>query len=81
MKKEVKTIRVMASNWKESYTTWTIKGDDNDYVYEEFIEDIFTHIEPYIKRLVAVKYITNQEAGELLKYCMSKVEELRDTYG
>ena len=77
IKKEVEVLKQIAKNWERGYETWIIKGDDNEYVYEEFREEIFTHIVPYIDRLVKIEYLTSEQADGLMVDLLSEIERLK----
>lgn len=76
IKKEIETLELMARNWKRGYQSWITPGD-NEYVYEEFMEDIFMHAVPYINRLVETDHIDADTATKLLQYFLNQVDELR----
>ena len=77
--KEVEDLKMMARNWKRGYATnWIQIGEDNEYVYEEFTEEIITNFHPYINRLFECDHLTQAEAGELVRYVHGQVQELRE---
>ena len=79
VKKEVDDLKMMARNWKRGYATnWIQIGEDNEYVFEEFTEDIINNFHPYINRLVECGHLTQAEAGELVNYVHGQVQELRE---
>jgi hypothetical protein len=78
VKKEVSDLKLMARNWKRGYETWIQLWEDNEYVYQEFTEDIVKHLHPYIERLVECEYLTPIEAGIILEYCHGQVRQLRE---
>ena len=78
VKKEVEDLKQMARNWKRGYESWIQLGEDNEYVYQEFTEDIIIHFHPYMVRFVECEHLTQAEAGELLDYCHGQVMQLRE---
>lgn len=76
IKKELEDLELMARNWLRGYKTWITPGD-NEYVYEEFKEDIFRHAVPYINRLVETEHIDGDTATKLLQYFLNQIDELR----
>lgn len=77
VKKEVESLKLMARNWKEGFKTWLTPGEDNSYVYQEFIEEIETILLPYVGRLVETKHLTPAEAKGLVEYYLAQVEDLK----
>ena len=75
---EIETLKMMARNWKQGYESWIQLGEDNEYVYEDFTEDIITHMHPYMQRFVECEHLTSAEAGDLLEYCHGQVRKLRE---
>ena len=78
VQKEVDVLKLMARNWKRGYEGWIELGEDNEYVYQEFTEDIAKHLGPYIKRFIECEHLTPEEAGELVGYCHGQVRQLRE---
>ena len=74
---EVAVLKQMILNWHRGYLTWVQPGEDNDYVLEEFHEDITNHLFPYVSRLLALEYLTQEEATELMDHCYSAVGRLK----
>jgi hypothetical protein len=42
------------------------------------VEEIETHVYPYVRRLCECDYLTGPEAKELLDFCYKQVEDIRD---
>ena len=78
VKEEIETLKLMARNWKQGYESWIQLGEDNEYVYEEFEEEVRTHMHPYMRRFVECEHLTSTEAGDLLEYCHGQVQKLRE---
>jgi len=76
--KELNNLKGMMLNWKKSFLGWASPGRDNDYVYQDFSEDIQTLVYPYVRRLYETKHLSDSEAKEFMDYCYSQVEDLRD---
>ena len=76
--KELNTLKGMVLNWKRSFLGWASPEGDNDYVYQDFSEDIQRLVYPYVRRLYETKYLSDSEAKEFMDYCYSQVEDLRD---
>jgi len=73
---ELETLKMMVSNWRRGYETWLTPGD-NEYVFEEFVEDIQIHLAPYVERLLQTEYWSDKEGTELSLYILSQLEELK----
>jgi len=76
--KELDNLKGMILNWKKSFLGWASPGGDNDYVYQDFSEDIQRFVYPYVRRMYETKYLSDSEAKEFMDYCYSQVEDLRD---
>ncbi|PIP35034.1 MAG: hypothetical protein COX20_13615 [Desulfobacterales bacterium CG23_combo_of_CG06-09_8_20_14_all_52_9] len=76
--KELDTLKGMLNNWKRGFLSWVAPDGGNDYVLQEFSEDIQMHVYPYVTRLLEAKHLSHPEATEFMDYCYSQVEDLRD---
>jgi len=76
--KELDTLKGMLHNWKKGYLSWASPDGDNDYVLEEFNEEISNTLYPFVTRLLEAKHLNQSEAKEFMNYCYSQVEDLRD---
>ena len=77
VRKELDTLEQMVFNWKANYLGFATSDGNNDFLLEEFHEEITTYISPYLRRLYQCEYLTVDEADEFLDYCYNQVEELR----
>lgn len=77
MVKEVKTLMKMAVNWRKGYETWLTPDDDNDYVYQEFADEIVMHLLPYVNRLVETDYLSESDAKALVLFFFEQIEYLK----
>jgi len=78
VQKELDTLKGMMDNWKRGFLSWASPDGENDYVLQEFSEDIQTHVYPYVTKLRATKHLSDPEAREFMDYCYNQVEDLRD---
>jgi hypothetical protein len=77
VKKELDTIIEILLRWKESYLGWADPEGGNDYLLEEYSEEISTYISPMVRRFWEGQFLTQDEVHEFLEYCYSQVEDLR----
>jgi len=77
VRKELDALEKMMLNWKASYLGFATPEGGNDFLVEEFQEEITTYISPYMRRLYQCEYITQKEAEEFLDHCYDQVEDLR----
>ena len=75
--KELNTLKGMVLNWKRSFLGWASPGGDNDYVYQDFSEDIQKLVYPYVRRLYETKHLSASEAEEFMNNCYRQVDDLR----
>jgi len=78
VRKELEALEMMVFNWKQCYLGDATPDGNNDYLVEEFEEEIFTYMHPYLRRLYQCEHITAQKAEEFLNFCHSEVEDLRN---
>jgi hypothetical protein len=76
--KELDNLKGMMLNWKKSFLGWASPEGDNDYVHQDFSEDIQKMVYHYVRRLYETKHLSDSEAKEFMDYCYSQVEDLRD---
>jgi hypothetical protein len=78
VRQELDAMEMMVSNWQGVYLSDATPEGNNDFLVEEFQEEITTYMGPYVRRLFQCDHITAEEAGEFLNFCHSQVEELRN---
>jgi len=67
----------MVLNWKANYLGFATPDGNNDYLVEEFEEEISTYMSPYLRRLFQCEHLTQEQAGEFLDHCYGQVDDLR----
>jgi hypothetical protein len=77
VRKELDDLEMMVLNWKRTYLGDATPEGNNDFLVEEFQEEITTYMSPYLRRLFQCNHLTQQEAGEFLDSCYSQVDDLR----
>jgi hypothetical protein len=78
VKKELDTIKEMVSRWQKSYLGWATSDGGNDYLIEEFSEEISMHVSPLVRRLLQSNHLSPFEHNEFMESCYSQINELRD---
>lgn len=78
VKEELDTIKQIVSRWKKSYLGWATPDGGNEYLLEEFSEEISTYVSPMVRRLYESNYLSLSEHHEFIESCYSQVNELRD---
>ena len=76
--KELDTLKGMLNNWKRGFLSWASPDGDNEYVLQEFTEEIQQQLYPYVNRLLEAQHLSQSEAREFMDYCYNQVEDLRD---
>lgn len=79
VQKEIEGVRGMVLTWKKSYLRETSPGEGDEFLAEEFMEEITTYVYPFVKRMHMCNHITQSEANEFLDFCYSQVQDLRNT--
>jgi hypothetical protein len=77
VRKELEALEVMVLNWKANYLQYATPDGGNDYLLEEFHEEISTYMSPYVRRLFQCQYITAEQAEKFLNQMYDQVEDLR----
>jgi len=78
VRKELEALEMMVFNWKQCHLGDATPDGNNDCLVEEFEEEIFTYMYPYLRRLYQCDHITAQKAEEFLSFCHSQVDDLRN---
>lgn len=79
VKKEIELLRTMVLRWKRNYLQWVSPEGGDEFLAEEFLEEISTHISPYVRRLYECQHLNQLEASEFMKFCDLQVEDLRSS--
>jgi hypothetical protein len=77
VRQELEALQAMVLNWQRNYLEYATPDGNNDFLVEEFQEEITTYMSPYLRRLFQCEHLTQQEAGEFLNACYRQVETLR----
>jgi hypothetical protein len=78
VRRELEALKGMVLRWKRSYLGWVSPEGGDEFLATEFLEEIETHVYPYVRRLYECNHLSGSEAKELLDFCYNEVEELRD---
>jgi hypothetical protein len=78
VKKELDTIKEMVLRWQKSYLEWATSDGGNDYLIEEFSEEISRHVSPLVRRLYETNHLSLYEHHEFMESCYNQLSELRD---
>jgi hypothetical protein len=77
VRQELDALEAMVLNWKRSYLEYASPEGNNDFLVQEFQEEINTYMSPYLRRMFQCEHLTHQEAEEFLNACYSQVDDLR----
>jgi hypothetical protein len=78
VKKELDTIKEMVIRWRKSYLGWATPDGGNEYLLEEFSEEISRHVSPLVRRLYENKFLSLSEHHEFMESCYSQINDLHD---
>ncbi len=81
VRKELETIKGMVLNWKKDYLGWAPPDGGWEYLPRELLDEIETHVYPYIRRMYECDYLSPSEIREFMESCYLEVEDLRNTLG
>jgi hypothetical protein len=79
VRKELETLKGMVLNWKRDYLGWAPPDGGGEFLARELMEEIETHVYPYVRRMFECSYLTQHEVKEFLEDCYSQVEDLHNT--
>jgi hypothetical protein len=74
---ELEALKAMVLNWKQNYLEHASPDGNNDFLVEEFQEQITTYMSPYLRRLFQCEYLSQEQASEFLDHCNNQVDDLR----
>lgn len=77
VRKELDALEQMVLNWKANYLSFATPEGNNDFLVEEFREEVTTYMSPYMRRLFQCEYLNPQEAEEFLNHLYDQVDDLR----
>ena len=77
--RELDAIGAMVSTWHKKYLEWATADGNNEFLVEEFMEEVDTYVLPFVRRMNQVEQITLREADEFLNRCYGKVADLQDS--
>ena len=78
VRKELGALKGMVLTWKESYLRWASPEGGDEFLAEEFSNEIQTHVYPYVRRLYETNHLNRSEASQLLDFCFGQVDDLRE---
>ena len=79
VRKELDALRGMVLAWKENYLRWASPEGGDEFLAEEFSNEIQTHVYPYVRRLYETNHLQEREIREFLDFCYAQVEDLLDS--
>jgi hypothetical protein len=77
VRQELNALEMMVLNWKRIYQGDATPDGNNDFLVEEFQEEITTYMGPYLRRLLQCEHLSSLEAEEFFSFCERQVEDLR----
>ncbi|MBI3669012.1 MAG: hypothetical protein HY237_04440 [Acidobacteria bacterium] len=81
VQKELELLKGMVVTWKKDYLGSAPSERGGEFLAKEFMEEIETHVYPYVKRLYECEYLSGSEAKAFLDFCYDQVEEVRRALG
>jgi hypothetical protein len=74
---ELRTLERMVLNWKSNYLSMRTPEGGDEYLADDFQEEITRHVSPFLGRLYENNHLSLSEAHDFLNACYSHVEDLR----
>ncbi|MBW2644315.1 MAG: hypothetical protein JRC89_13390 [Deltaproteobacteria bacterium] len=78
VKKELDTIKGMVLRWQKSFLGWATPDGGNDFLIEEFSEEISMYVSPLVRRLYESNHLSLSEHHEFMGSCYNQLNELSD---
>ena len=78
VKKELDTINKMVLRWQKSFLGWATPDGGNDFLIEEFSEEISMYVSPLVRRLYESNHLSLFEHHEFMESCYNQLNELGD---
>jgi len=78
VKKELDTIKQMVLRWQKSFLGWATSDGGNDFLIEEFSEEISMYVSPLVRRLYESNHLSLFEHHEFMESCYNQLNELGD---
>lgn len=78
VKKELDTIKAIVLRWQKSFLGWATPDGGNDYLIEEFSEEISMYVSPLVRRLYESNHLSLFEHHEFMESCYNQLNELGD---
>lgn len=78
--KELQSLETMVLNWKSNYLSMRTPEGGDEFLADDFQEEITTHVSPFVRRLHENNHLSLSEAHEFLDVCYKHVEELRKSF-
>jgi len=75
--KELEEIERIVSHWKDDYMSY-VTGENDDFLVDEFLEEIDIHVYNKVCRLGECEYIDYKEKMEFMGRCYAHVRELKE---
>jgi hypothetical protein len=75
--KELQALKTIVLNWKSNYLSMRTPEGGDEFLADDFREEITTHVSHFVRRLYENSHLSLSEAHEFLDACYSHVEELR----
>lgn len=77
VRRELETLKGMVLNWKRSYLGWAPPEGGAEFLPRELLEEIETHVYPYVRRMYECNYLSRSEVRAFLEECNEQVDDLR----
>lgn len=79
IRKELDAIGAMVSTWHKKYLEWATADGNNEFLVEEFMEEVDMYVLPFVRRMTQVEHLTLREADEFLNGCYGQVADLQSS--
>jgi len=76
-KTEINDIHQMVQNWKKSWFGFYSTDGVNEWIMDEFVDEITLYIVPYVGRLLDCNCITEIDCGVFYDRLKSEITDMR----
>lgn len=77
VRKEINDLHNMVQNWKKDYLRSYDEEGGNEWLLDDFVEEITLYLMPYVTRLAQCDHIDKNEYTEFLERTRGEIIDLR----
>jgi hypothetical protein len=76
-KTEIDDLHQMVQNWKKFWLSQYSTDGVNEWIMDEFMDEVTTYITPYVGRLLDTNYLTEVDCGVFYDRLRGEITDMR----